>query len=1335
MLEIRRFRARILRTSMLVMVGSISFNHGAEAACSATAPASGDTVTCSGSSGTPVAAVGGSSDVTVVLDPTASLSVGADDGVTVRDGSFVTLDGTASPAAGAKIYVNSGGDAGHAGIRAAGDGNMIVMKGRSLVNGQGDNDDGIVLDGDGNSVSMIERAYIWAGRDGIAATGDGNKIDLSDNANIVTFYGTGISVDGTGNEITLGDDTYVLTYGFADGQTAIWVQGDDNTVTLNDNAQVENFGEDTTGVFLEGDGNALTLNDGASIVSSDAGATGVHAQGNGNSVTLNDDSFIALNGGGTGILFEGDDNTLSMNDYAAIRSYGSAGFIGVDLEGSGNTLTMGGYASISSFAGSGSAGVLVTGTGNTVTLDAAAIYTASDYAPGIDIEGNGNHVVMNDDTVISTSGFDSHGIAVNGDGNIVDLNDRATITTGSGSAQGIYLGGSDNAVNMGGASSIAVSDFAVYGIYADGNDNTITIGDDATITANGQSSSGVYLYGIGNALDMTGGTISTTGNFGWGVRLDEHGNTVAMSGTSSIETSGYYANGITAYGGGNTITMTDEASIETQQSYARGIYLFGDEDEVELGGSSTVTTHGLGADGIRVEGDRTTIELSEEASITTTGFAGVGVYIIGDDGSLALTGKARIEAQNGDAVAIEGNGVHVSLGDEATITGNFNGIRVVGDDGLFEISGNAKLSGTYDGATAIIMSGNGGEIRASGHASIEGSVVIQGAGDISLSDDTSLHADSNGTVGIALNSGTVALHGRSSISMAGDDGTAIRVGGGTAIALDRGASIVMTGENATGILGQWGVQTVSIAGTLSIANGKAVDLGDGDDALTLETGAHVTGVVDGGDDTDSLTFEGEGTASADFVNFESLTVDATGIWNLTGDVTLVGAGTTAVNSGIFRVNGSLASPGGVTVASGATLGGTGTITGDVVNNGTIAPGNSPGTLTIIGDVAFNSGSIFHVEITPTAADLLDVQGAVAIDGGTIVTDLQDGVDGGAFTVLTATDGITGRFAAADGMGYIYGANSITLLVASPSTADAAFRGGANAGLAFLDAVLGQAGQGRGLWATGIYADDRREAFGASSGFEQTTRGVAMGGDVWTDDRLSVGVAAGYLAADADVAGRAGGADIDAWQAALYANCQCGFLFANGVLFGGYQNQETSRRVAAGTGVETARAKPSLWNYGAALKAGHVFQLEKSWAFIPSANLAWQQIDSGAYAETGGGLASLSLDEQRAGVLRAGIEGKLALSVRDPLETWTLTPSLHAGLGREWWSGDTRATGSFAGGASYTATLDRRDQSMVVAGGGLDFAMGAGVAIYARYDGRFGDIADRDLVTAGLRLSW
>jgi uncharacterized protein with beta-barrel porin domain len=55
-----------------------------------------------------------------------------------------------------------------------------------------------------------------------------------------------------------------------------------------------------------------------------------------------------------------------------------------------------------------------------------------------------------------------------------------------------------------------------------------------------------------------------------------------------------------------------------------------------------------------------------------------------------------------------------------------------------------------------------------------------------------------------------------------------------------------------------------------------------------------------------------------------------------------------VQSGLLSVNGMLTSP-TVTVNAGATLGGTGTIVGNVVNNGTVAPGNSIGTLNITGN--------------------------------------------------------------------------------------------------------------------------------------------------------------------------------------------------------------------------------------------------------------------------------------------------------------------------------------------------------------------------------------------------
>lgn len=87
-----------------------------------------------------------------------------------------------------------------------------------------------------------------------------------------------------------------------------------------------------------------------------------------------------------------------------------------------------------------------------------------------------------------------------------------------------------------------------------------------------------------------------------------------------------------------------------------------------------------------------------------------------------------------------------------------------------------------------------------------------------------------------------------------------------------------------------------------------------------------------------------------------------------GTLTLTGVdtytGLTLIDAGTLVVNGSLISP--VTVAAGGTLAGTGSLSGKLTVNGTLKPGNSPGTLTVANNVAMNAGSVFKVDIDGTA---------------------------------------------------------------------------------------------------------------------------------------------------------------------------------------------------------------------------------------------------------------------------------------------------------------------------------------------------------------------------------
>ncbi|WP_426880368.1 autotransporter-associated beta strand repeat-containing protein, partial [Serratia bockelmannii] len=92
-----------------------------------------------------------------------------------------------------------------------------------------------------------------------------------------------------------------------------------------------------------------------------------------------------------------------------------------------------------------------------------------------------------------------------------------------------------------------------------------------------------------------------------------------------------------------------------------------------------------------------------------------------------------------------------------------------------------------------------------------------------------------------------------------------------------------------------------------------------------------------------------------------LTKEGAGILELTGANTY--AGPTLVNQGRLAINGSVTSA--VSVQSGGIVGGSGTV-GSLTarRGGTVAPGNSIGTLNVAGNVSFETGSRYAVEVGP-----------------------------------------------------------------------------------------------------------------------------------------------------------------------------------------------------------------------------------------------------------------------------------------------------------------------------------------------------------------------------------
>ncbi len=372
---------------------------------------------------------------------------------------------------------------------------------------------------------------------------------------------------------------------------------------------------------------------------------------------------------------------------------------------------------------------------------------------------------------------------------------------------------------------------------------------------------------------------------------------------------------------------------------------------------------------------------------------------------------ATITGRNGSGVGSDGDGIVVNYG---TITGQWDGVAINGDgDGVdIDLVGTIRNFGTICGISATGVDSGGRPNSAQG--------IAMGGGTIENAANALI---SGGRNGILIDDGADnGAYGATTIVNAG------RIEGLA------GPAIALVGNFA---------DTITNAGTIAGTGGVAIQMGGGNDALNLLAGSVITGSVDGGTGTDTVTLGGTGNGSfAGAVNFERLAV-ASGSWTLTaastfsdgttigGGATLTGNSTTLTgaiaNAGTLRIDqadaGTLAAtltgtgllqklgagtlaigaqpgfagpvdvlagrlnvlgamPSAVRVANGATLGGTGTIAGATIQSGaTIAPGLSVGTLTITGQLVQEAGSTYAAEIVSGGADRIAVGSIATIRSG------------------------------------------------------------------------------------------------------------------------------------------------------------------------------------------------------------------------------------------------------------------------------------------------------------------------------------------------------------------
>ncbi|MFS7239290.1 autotransporter outer membrane beta-barrel domain-containing protein [Serratia proteamaculans] len=179
-----------------------------------------------------------------------------------------------------------------------------------------------------------------------------------------------------------------------------------------------------------------------------------------------------------------------------------------------------------------------------------------------------------------------------------------------------------------------------------------------------------------------------------------------------------------------------------------------------------------------------------------------------------------------------------------------------------------------------------------------------------------------------------------------------------------------------------------------------------------------------------------------------LTKQGIGTLVLTGNNSY--AGPTLINQGLLAINGSVTSD--VTVQNAGVLGGSGTV-GSLTarSGGTVAPGNSIGTLNVARNVSFEPGSRYAVEVAPNGqSDRIQSNGSATIGGGEVAVLQEQNANllsqgsvssllGRQYNILTAQQGISGRFDSVApnylflGTGLTYQPNQVTLNVGRNDT--------------------------------------------------------------------------------------------------------------------------------------------------------------------------------------------------------------------------------------------------------------------------------------------------------------
>ena len=947
-----------------------------------------------------------------------------------------------------------------------------------------------------------------------------------------------------------------------------------------------------------------------------------------------------------------------------------------------------------------------------------------------------------------------------------------------------YTGGT----SVAGSSTLQVGNDGNLGASSGG----VTLGD-ATTKGTLSTSSPAFVSNRNITLNAGGGQFSapTAGsasapNGGWATyngpisgsgSLSVIGGTVALNGVNSYT-------GTTTVGNGGQLVINNDAALgNTQLAGSPGvpnIINLGDANDAKSGTLSI-------ASGVTSFESGRNINLNQGGGIlngvTTPG--GVATYdgILSGGGALSINNGTVRLTNNANTYTggtyIQG-GATLQVTDDTVLGGSQTTNVVLGDNGTDGNGTNAK------GGTLQYV--NGAAVTSSRTFVIEdggGTILTNSAGTVSLSGTIVNNGNTSGT---NIDRGGLTVGGTGTLALSG---TNTFLGD---VTVQKGATLAINADNA---LGAYTSVTNAVTGTVTNTANT-----DSSGALTLNA-LHLQG--------------GQLQFTANSTILHNITTDATGSGidtngfnavissNISGsgDLTKTGAGVLTLNgtnsySGPTTVNaGTLivgdATHAGATLASGTVtingngandatntvLGGSGTISGAVVNQGGIV---APSNVLAVGSYDQTSNAILAPEITPTttatSGSELKVAGNANVGGGTLSVGYGAGfLRAGQYQIFSASSITGGGFSTVNAgvvpsagldASIVQQGNSYYVVLTQksdlpdhptvlPSLTQASLDQAQQTTGALLDRLATARSNALadelavamtdthrvrgtspyGVWVQPMGGTGSSDAGSGVPGYSTTSEGFMMGVDTEWAPGVAIGVALGYSHLSLTEDGSNSKGSNSTPLLALYGGWWSGPIAIDGLAAYAMGKIDATRTLdlpLAGTTAPVTQVATSSHSANqkiAALQASGNWAFD-GWVVSPQAGAKYVNLHETSYTETGTDIYNFTVASSSINSLRPFVA--VDLTKRFFIgDHWALVPNVKAGYEHEVSDKSVHIDSQTQGDQAlwvYNGLLPGSDIVRFLAG--LKLELDRSEAFYVNYDRQQSSTGSSQLVSGGFR---